>query len=310
MKQIIDFYKLFSREHFDIVHTHTTLAAAVIRLALIIHGKGDTKVINTTHGYFFWRGASFIKWLVFLPVELLCKCVTDSVVTMNKEDYYLANRFHLSLGSVHIIKGMGIDIKKFSPLTSEGKNISRVSFGYEEDAFILIYTAEHSKRKNHLELFKAINIIKGKFPNVILLCAGSGILSSKLENYIKMNNLNQNIKLLGYCANLDQIYPFCDVAVSSSISEGLPFNILESMACGLPVIASRVKGHTDLINHNENGLLYDLGNYKQLAECLLMIINNDDIKTRFKEQSLEIVQDFSIEKVINENMSVYDEFIK
>lgn len=303
--QIYDLRKVIVESQFDIIHTHTTLAAAIVRLAILLSGKRDTKVINTSHGYFFGSGLEFWKWFVFLPVEIVCGLVTDVVVTMNAEDFFLAKKFCLARKRIDFIHGMGVDLSRFKKLDYDTRVARRQEYGYKEDDFIMIYSAELSKRKNHIEILNALKKLKIDIPNIKLICAGDGVLGLTLKKFIIENELDCQVKMIGYCDKIEEIYSICDVAVSSSKSEGLPFNIVESMACGLPVIASNAKGHVDIIKHMENGLLYKCGNIGEMISNIKLLFNDVELRNQIKANAEKTAEEYSLSKIFCENLKVY-----
>ena len=95
-----------------------------------------------------------------------------------------------------------------------------------------------------------------------------------------------------------------DIAVSSSRSEGLPFNIMEAMACGLPSVASAVKGHTDLIGP-ENGLLYPYGDAKAFAAAVERLVSDAALRAELGQAGREKMQRYALDAVLPQVMDRY-----
>ena len=87
-----------------------------------------------------------------------------------------------------------------------------------------------------------------------LLLAGTGALEEECKALVKSLHMETQIQFLGYVDRMGELYPLCDVSVTSSRIEGLPFNVMESMACGLPVVASDIKGHRELVLPGKTGI--------------------------------------------------------
>lgn len=137
---------------------------------------------------------------------------------------------------------------------------------------MLIYAAEFSSRKNQRMLINAMP----ELPNAVLLLPGRGALLDDCRTLAQQKGVADRVRFPGFTSNIEQYYRAADLCVSSSRSEGLPFNVMEAMACGLPAVLSDVKGHEDLVRSGENGLLfpYDDQNafiraVKQAAEPVL-----------------------------------------
>ena len=109
----------------------------------------------------------------------------------------------------------------------------------------------------------------------------------------------------GQVKNMAALYHCCDVCVSASRIEGLPFNIMEAMYCGLPCIASRVKGHEDLLQHNRNGMLFETE--QQLSGLMVQLYRSEKLRQQLGQQAKKDVEQYGLEKVFPVVMQVYEE---
>jgi glycosyltransferase EpsD len=112
-------------------------------------------------------------------------------------------------------------------------------------------------------------------PAVLLLC-GAGDLQAQTEARVRVLGLADRVRFLGWRGDMERIYHACDLCVSSSKSEGLPFNIIEANLCALPAAASRIRGHTDLIREGQTGWCYTPGNTAELADVLQRVSQSPD----------------------------------
>lgn len=249
-------------EDYDLIITHTTLAAFFTRLAL----KGlphRPKLVNVMHGYLFDDATPPIKRTVLLAAERLTAPQTDLLLVMNEWDLLTARKYRLGR-RIEKIPGMGVDFERLDGVT-ESRAALRERLGLPGDAFVLIYAAEFSERKSQHVLIDAM----ARLPeNVILLLPGDGALLEKCRAQAQRLDLGSRVRFPGQVSDMAPLYRAADVCASASRSEGLPFNIMEAMHCGLPVVASRVKGHVDLIEDVVSGLLYEYGD---AAECAAQI---------------------------------------
>lgn len=259
--------KLLMRENFTCISTHTTLASDVVRAAvLLMPKKKRPKVYCVCHGYLFGEGDGLKKWLYLLP-EKLCAPVTDVLMVMNREDEATAKKYRLAGGRLVFLHGMGLDFSKFPPMAPGDREKGRRELGVEPEDFVFVYAAEFSEGKNHFQLLRAFARALEKNPRLRLLLAGRGTTLEDCKALAEQLKLGERVRFLGYVDGMERLYPLCDGAVSSSRKEGLPFNIMEAMACGLPVIASRIKGHTDLLGE-DSPWLYPVEDESALAERL------------------------------------------
>ena len=324
---IIFMRKLLKAGEFDVISSHATLAGIVTRLAVLLcdRDRKRMKVFHTSHGYLFHDDKSMKKWAYLLP-EMLCGTVTDVLMVMNQEDLDIARKYKLcgKKNNIYYINGMGIDLSKFQADPKDTRTLAqkRKAFGLEPDDFAFVYAAEFSKRKNHELLLKgfakAIGRVKELEENetlqpefapkrLKLVLAGDGALFEEMKALAVSLGVESQVVFLGYTRNMHELYPCCDVAVSTSRIEGLPFNIMEAMASGLPVIASNIKGHQELIMHGENGLLFESGDVEKLAELLDKIYLDSEFRIKCGTVSLDKVKRFSLAQVFSEIMAIYNE---
>lgn len=249
--------RLLLKERFDIVSLHTTLAAAVMRAALLtIPKRRRPRVFYTCHGYLFreYDGLARLKYL--LP-EMLCARVTNVLMVMNHEDERIAHRYGLSAGSIRYINGMGLSPGRFTVPTPEQHVAAKEALGFLPGQVLFVYTAEFSKRKNHGQLLTAFAAAAPQMPNARLLLAGTGALLEDCRQLASQLGVTSQVCFLGYVNDTPALLAGCDVCVSTSLTEGLPFNIMEAMASGLAVIASDIKGHRELAGCGPDFMLFD-----------------------------------------------------
>lgn len=246
--------RLLVREGFDLLSVHTTLAAAVVRAAVALLPKGRRpRVCSICHGYLFGEGDGLKKWAYLLP-EKLCAPVTDLLLTMNREDEATGKRHQLA-GEIAFIDGMGLDLQRYRPLPPAERRAGRMAMGYGEEAFLFLGVGEFSKRKNQALLIRAFAKALPQLPDARLLLAGKGALLEDCRLLVRQLGLGTRVVFLGHVREMERLYPLCDALVSASRIEGLPFNLLEALSCGLPVLVSDIKGHRELVRDRENGLL-------------------------------------------------------
>ena len=318
--------KLLKNGNYDVISSHATLAGIVTRLGVMLNRKAvrdKMKVFHTAHGYLFNDNRSFKKWAYILP-EKLCASVTDVLMVMNHEDLEIAKKYKLCKdnSNIYYINGMGIDLSKFKagPASKEQRDV----FGIKENDFVFVYAAEFSNRKNHELLLrgfaKAIEKLKEQDRNhelsedfssnhLRLYLAGDGTLLGEMKKLAAELSIKDQVAFLGYTRNMNDLYPCCNVAVSTSRIEGLPFNVMEAMACGLPVVASDIKGHKELIEHGENGLLFGCGSMNELSDQMVRIYLDKGFREQCKLISSEKVKHFCIDNVFLSIMGIYEEHI-
>lgn len=297
--------KLLLAQKFDVISTHTTLASAVVRAAVLtLPKKKRPLVVCTSHGYLFSEKDGWKKWRYLLP-EKICAAVTDVLMVMNHEDLEIAQKHRLYKGQLHFIDGMGLPIENYHPVTVEERKAGRQAAGYAEKDFLLVYAAEFSPRKNQALLIQAFAAAARHHPDIKLLLAGDGATWEECKSLVKSLQMERQIQFLGYVQQMGSLYPLCDVSVTASHIEGLPFNVMESMACGLPVVASDIKGNRELVIPEETGFLFPDGDLEVLEHQLKAAYEVRSRLGPYQENAVRKVRRYRLEQVLPEIIKIY-----
>ena len=122
------------KNRYDVIVTHTSLAAFFTRLGVMLAGKKHTRVVNTVHGYLFDGDSGALRRTVLLAAEKLTAGVTDDILVMNRCDEQIAKKHRLCRGNVYFIPGMGVDFSRFPPAAPEERAAARAAYSLPEDA--------------------------------------------------------------------------------------------------------------------------------------------------------------------------------
>ena len=281
------------RESYDLIVTHTSLAAFFTRLAL--WGLEERPAVaNMVHGYLFDDETPWLKRNLLLGAERWMAADTDLVLTMNRWDYETAKQYRLGHRVVNV-PGVGVDFSRFDRVSPNSREKLRKKWGVPEEAFVLIYAAEFSKRKSQSVVIRAMEHL----PEMLrLVLAGEGALREECRELSQKLGLEGRVVFPGQVRDIPAWYTMADAVVSASRSEGLPFNIMEAMYAGLPVVASNVKGHVDLIEDGVTGLLYPYGDEKACAEQILQLMGSPELRREFVRNARTDVERYSLDQVL------------
>ena len=303
VKNIFRLYHFFKQEKFTAINVHTTLAAAVVRAAvLLLPQKDRPKIFYTCHGYLFREKDGWRKWKYLLP-EKICAYVNNVLLVMNQEDKRLAEKYHLYQDKLFSIPGMGVDFTRFD--TSVTQISLRHLYGITDHEVLFVFAGEFSSRKNQQQLVAAFARAAEQMPDAKLVLAGQGALLNDCRQQVQQLNLQDKVIFPGQVADMSALYHCCDVCISASRIEGLPFNIMEAMYCGLPCIVSKVKGHTDLVEHKQTGYLYETE--AELAGYMVQLYKNADLRQQLGQTARQTVKRYALEQVQPVIMQVYEE---
>ncbi|WNQ12697.1 glycosyltransferase family 4 protein [Paenibacillus aurantius] len=292
---------------YDLIHGHTPMGGVLARLAARRERKKGTRVLYTAHGFHFCKGAPLLNWLVYFPIEKFLSSYTDCLITINEEDYAFARR-RLHAGRLERVHGVGVDTERFRPLNEEKRIEARKPFGFRPEEFLLFYAAEFNGNKNQELLIRAMVALRKEAPQARLLLAGDGPMKEACQAAAIRLGVADRVDFLGHRKDIDVLLPLCDAAVASSRREGLPVNIMEAMACGLPVVASVNRGHSELVEDGLNGFLIPDENDQRFASRLLELIRSPELCRRMGEENTRRVQLYSLRQVKEELTGIYKRY--
>ncbi|MEC2056068.1 glycosyltransferase family 4 protein [Peribacillus psychrosaccharolyticus] len=281
--------KIMDQHSYQIIHCHTPMGGVLSRLAARTTRMKGTKVIYTAHGFHFCKGSPFINWMMYYPIEKSLARMTDCLITINNEDYQLAKERKFKAVTIKHVHGVGVDNERFHPISAFSKSVLRSEHGYKNKEFILFYAAEFNKNKNQQLLIRALSSVKEKIPQAKLLLAGTGPLLEECKKSAVRLGVEHMVDFLGFRKDIDSLLKISDLAVASSLREGLPVNIMEAMSSGLPVIATKNRGHMELIQQEKNGYLIPSEDDKQFSIRILELFHSIEQREKMGKMSEKII---------------------
>ncbi len=284
--------KLLKRERFDLICVHTSLAALVVRLGGLLAGKGDTRVVNVVHGYLFDKNTNPLRRMLLMAAELLLSGVTDRVVVMNRCDLEIAEKHRLGKNVV-MIPGVGVDFSRFAAGDRVG---FRRKLGLKETDLLLLFPGEFSGRKNQAFLIGALAAMP---ENVYIALPGQGQRLEACRELAGKMGVAGRVILPGQISDLSDWYAAADICVSSSRYEGLPFNVMEGMYEGKPMVVTRVKGHTDLVTDGVGGFLYGWNDREEFCDCIRTLAGDEELRRIMGEKNQVLVRQYGREQVFS-----------
>lgn len=296
-KQIKD---MMLENKYEFVHCHSPIGGVCGRLAA--HST-NTPAIYTAHGFHFFKGAPLKNWLLFYSVERWLARYTDVLITINKEDYAIAQNFKAK--KVTYVPGIGVDTKKFSGLNVDRDN-KRKELGIPDETVVLISIGELIKRKNHETVLKAI--AKVDKINLLYLICGRGELEDYLRKLAKKLGIQNKVQFLGFRNDISEICVASDVFVFPSYQEGLPVALMEAMSADLPIVCSKIRGNTDLIEDGKGGYLVEPGDVNGYEKSINKVLNDVQLRKKMGTYNVEEVKKYDKETVKEDMIRIYEDF--
>lgn len=276
---------LMNEKKYDLIHCHSPIGGIICRLANK-HSKhyDSTRMIYTAHGFHFFKGNNPLKNFLFRNIERYGAKYTDTLITINKEDYAAAKKFKLKKnGTVEYVPGVGIDIDKINAIQGNKEELCK-ELNIPSDSILLLSVGELNDNKNHKVVIECLPELQ---KNVHYLICGVGPLKEQHEELAKKLDVSDRLHLLGYRNDVIRIMKSCDIFVFPSKREGLSVALMEAMACGLPCIASEIRGNVDLFNNDKEEYLFNNKEKIYLEDILRKAIRNKKINLDMSRYSIK-----------------------
>ena len=290
--------RLMRSERPDIVHTHGwgTLieglaAASLAGVRRIVHGEHGTLQLK-------WHQRRVQKWAWGRVDQVL------SVSSRLSER--AADSVGFPLSRIRTIRN-GVDVSRFRGLD---RSAARRQFGIDDVTFVIATAGRLVPVKDHSTLLAAVTDLQARGARTVLLVAGDGPLRSALERKASDLGIREQVHLLGYRRDVETVLAAADVFVLSSRSEGLSNTILEAMAAGLPVVATRVGGAEELVDDGVTGALVPPAAPAALADALDALARRCDLRVQMgKAGRLRAETEFDLPTMIRAYERVYHEVL-
>ncbi len=297
LKEIID------NGNYDLVWTNEPVMGVLTRLAASKHRKRGTRVMYISHGFHFYKGAPLKNWLIFYTIEWIFAHITDTVVTINQDDFALAKK-KIPCRDIRYIRGIGFDTDRFASATADRAE-KRAELGVPENAFMLLSVGELNQNKNHIVAINALASLKND--DIYYVICGEGDLKQSHKNAARALGIENNVILTGFREDIAEICHISDAYCFPSIREGLSVSMLESMSCGLPAVCSNIRGNRDLIENENGGFLCTPTSKDEFARAISALYNSADLRQKFGTKNIATVRLYdcnsakkAIEEIIKE----------
>ena len=305
LKTIIKIYRILRKEKFDIVHTHTSkagllgrLAAKLARIPIIIH---------TPHGHVFFGYFGPFRSKMFIFLEKLASRITDKIIALTnreKEDY---KSFGVIDEDKSVVIYSGIELNKFKDFSLSEKQNFKKELGIPENSLIIGTVGRLVPVKGPEFLIEAAKHIISKYPDTFFMFTGDGYLRQDLEKKAFGLGLKDNIIFLGWRDDAVKIFSIYDVFVLPSLNEGMGRVLVEAMALGKPIVASNIGGIPDLVTHGKNGFLVPPKNPEQFAKHIQILIEDKEKREKMGLEGKEIAMNFRAENMVKKIDKLYKE---
>ena len=297
----ISIYKILKIEKFDIIHTHSSKAGFLARIAAKL--CGDSLVVHTVHGFPFNDYMNVFKKYFYIKIEKFLSTLSDAIITVSNLNKKKIIELKISEQSKITNIYSGIDLKLFrKKIDFSLKDELKIS-----DDFVLIGSVGRlSAQKDPLTLVNAFELVLKEIPNVKLVFVGDGELKHEVLKKINELRLQKSIYLIGNKMDPWNVYPSLDLFVMSSIYEGLGRSITEALCGEVPVVCTNVEGVPELVQNNITGYLVKPKDCNDLAKGILKSLDDmDHSKNMAKAGSKFVNENFDVKNMVKKIDNLY-----
>jgi glycosyltransferase involved in cell wall biosynthesis len=266
LKAILSMRALFRKRRPTVVHTHQSkagilgrIAARMVHIPVIIHGVHILPFINV----------GFAEKAVYLAAERVVAIFTDAFINVSEGTRQSCLEHGVGRPEQHFVAHSGFDVMSFrnAVAPAEWRTIAGVSAGAERPPIVLMLAALE-KRKRHVAFLELFDRVVKRVPTIRLLIAGEGPTRQAVETTIKRCNLAANVHMLGFRACPEQLIALSDLTILTSIREGLPRVIVQSLASGKPVITTNLPGISEIVKDGINGVITASDDLKKAVDTV------------------------------------------
>lgn len=303
LKALLELLAVMRGGKFDVVHTHSSVAGVVGRIAAFI--ARVPVIVHHVHGWGIQEDMSTAVRTLYLMLERTCALFTDRLIAVSSPTIQKGLAYRICKEEKFALIYNGINLEKFRQQVDRPKVF--LDLGLNPECKIIGMIARLDQQKNPLDFIRAAAIVVKKYPKVQFLIAGDGSLRSECESLIDELNLRGTFFLLGYRDDISRIMPILSFTVLSSLWEGLPVVFQEAMSAGKPTVANDVDGARDVIIDGETGYLVTPHRPEEMAERILYLLNNDAICHEMGLTAQKYSERFSGEQMVENIASLYRE---
>ena len=304
MKLIIPLRKIIKSINPGLIHSHFTSAVFLTSISLAF---SKIPKIATIQGVIYTATKNPVKKFILFLGEHFTYLFQDKVIVLTEDDFIKTRRFASNI-NIQKSYGFGVNLIDYQPCTD--KYELRKKMGFSDHDFIILFVGRLTRFKGFPIVIKTIRELVKKHKNAKIIVCGKkdnihdvGISEqefSQLEN-------SDYVKFTGFIDNVKDYYCISDINIFPSFREGMPVNLMESIAMGLPVVTSNSRGCRHVVIHEVNGIVSDSSNYESYVKILDDLIVNKAKINRLKDgcYSTRIIYDRQL--FVKET---YEEYVK
>jgi glycosyltransferase involved in cell wall biosynthesis len=303
---LLKIYRLLRRERFDLVHTHTSKAGILGRVAARL--AGVPHIVHTPHGQAFNGYAGRGLTTLFVLLERWAATFTDRIIGLTDQE--IQDNLERRIGEPEQFVNIpsGIDLERFETNEREAKNV-KASLGLSPSVRLIGSVGRLEPIKGHAYLLDAYAILAPRFPDLYLALVGDGELLPELRSRAENAGLTDRVLFLGWREDVPDLLHAFDIFVFPSLSEGMGRGLVEAMAAGVPVVATKAASIPEVLGEGEAGYLVEPASAASLAAGIETLLLDPELQSRLVKAGRDRAQDYSVEAMLQKIGDVYQDVL-
>ncbi len=276
---LVKIARLVRAERIDLVHTHTAKAGFLGRVAARL--AGVPCVVHTLHGVTFHDHIGRFQREMYVLLERLAAPLSDALITVGDDvkAKYLAESIGREEQYVTIPSGM--ETESFARALRDperSRTPRRAEFGFTDDDLVVGMVSRLEPRKGYVYFFEALARLAPDFPRLKALVVGEGAQEDELRERVRMLGLGDRVVFAGYRYDVADVIAAFDIAVLTSLWEGLPRVLVQYALLEKPIVTSAVEGAHEVVEHGHSGLVVPKESVPDLVDALRRVLSNDALR--------------------------------
>jgi len=306
-KYLYPLLKFCKEQKFDILHSHGGVSGFYGRLVKKYYPA--IKTIHTIHGIHYINSKNYIKKFISLTVEQYLVKFTDYSICVANADFNDAKKIKIINPDKTSIIPNGINLAKYHNLKRKSEDFL-ATLNLKSDDFIIGNVSRFDFQKNQKLIIKAASMLVKKYPEIKFIFVGKGKFLENSKMLAEELRLTENILFVGEQINLSDYYSIFDIFVFPTFWEGMPYVLLEAMACRLPIICSDIPSIKEIVKDNYSALLINPHSEVALCDAIIKLYNEKKLMGEISSNAQEAVKSYSEYFTIKRIEEIYSELMK
>jgi len=305
-KSLYNLESVIKERNIEIVHSHGTVAG--IYAKILKKRNPHLKLLHSIHGFHYLYSRNFLKKIFVKSFERILVKFPDFYILPTDYEISLGLKNKVIIGNRTYKIPYGIELEKFSSIKPDP--IIARNLGIKKDSFVIGNISRFDIQKNQELLIEILPEIIENIPEVQLLLVGEGKLLEKCKKLATKMGVLDKVIFAGTRIDLKKIFPLINIFVFPSKWEGLSLTLMESMAAGNCIVASNIPSNRELIQDNQNGLLFDINNKIDLINKIIELYNKPKLRESLSSNAKRDAEKFDVKQMAAQIEKLYLSILK